>query len=156
MFEKGCRNFTRFLLGFALRDEEVRKSKIVRTMRKQTNFRLIDDDPNFVQRKGRDVNDVDMIPIQLSPLVKLHAEISASGKVRARKYRVVTVPDLDQVHRDFMGVVKNIHDATRALKRCDALIFPFMELANYCIPQPDVKTNPKVTYMLKLIDKLLD
>lgn len=55
-----------------------------------------------------------------------------------------------------MSVVKNMHDSTRALKRCDALIFPFMELANYFIPQPDVKTNPKVTYMLKLIDKLLD
>ena len=50
------------------------------------------------------------------------------------------------------------HEAStaRMLKRCDALIFPFMELSNYFIPQPDVKTNPKVTYMLKLIDKLLD
>jgi hypothetical protein len=134
MFEKGCRYFTRFLLSFALRDAEIKKSKIVRTIRKSNTFRLINDDPNYVQPKGFDVNDVDLIAINYNPFVKIHAEISITGKMRARKFRVVTVPDLDQIHKDFMGVVKNMHDATRQLKRCDALIFPFMELSNYFIP----------------------
>jgi hypothetical protein len=61
-------------------------------------------------------------------LVKLHAEIFASGKVRNRKYKVITVPELDSIHKDFIGVIKNLHDASKNLRRCDSQIFPLLEL----------------------------
>ena len=54
------------------------------------------------------------------------------------------------------SVVKAMHNGTKDLKRVDAIIFPLLNLKNGNIPQPDVKTNPKMTMILKLIDKLLD
>jgi hypothetical protein len=54
------------------------------------------------------------------------------------------------------SVVKSMHDATKDLKRVDAVIFPLLTLKSSTIPQPDVKNNPKMTMQLKLIDKLLD
>lgn len=76
--------------------------------------------------------------------------------MRNRKYKVITVPELDQIHKDFIGVLKNLHDATQNLKRVDALIFPHLDLKTPHIIQPDIKNNPKITFILKLIDKLLD
>lgn len=45
--------------------------------------------------------------------MKIHAEIQVTGKMRNRKYKVITVPELDQIQKDFMGVIKNLHDSTR-------------------------------------------
>ena len=119
-------------------------------------MRLINEDPNFVVEEGQDINELELIPLQLQPLVKLHAEIQVTGKMRNRKFKVITVPELDQIHKDFFGVVKNLHDSTRQLKRVDAIVFPLLELKSPHITQPDLKTNPKMTYILKLIDKLLE
>ena len=49
-----------------------------------------------------------------------------------------------------------MHDATKELKRVDALIFQSLVLDNEFIPHPDIKTNPKLIMILKLVDKLLD
>ena len=48
VFEKGLRSYMRFLLGFAMRNPDIRASKIVQTIRKTQEMRLINDDPNFV------------------------------------------------------------------------------------------------------------
>lgn len=69
---------------------------------------------------------------------------------------MITVPDIEDIQKALFSVVKNLLDSTRNLKRVDRLIFPYLSLENEFIPQPDVKTNPKMTYVLKLIDKLLD
>ena len=53
-------------------------------------------------------------------------------------------------------MVKSLHNSTKDIKRVDAIIFPLLTLKNGFIPQPDVKTNPTMTMILKLIDKLLD
>lgn len=79
-----------------------------------------------------------------------------TGKTRNRKYRVITVPLIDEIQKSLFSVVKNLLDSTRGLKRVDRIIFPYLSLENEFIPQPDVKTNPKLTFILKLIDKLLD
>lgn len=89
-------------------------------------------------------------------MINMHAEISITGKARNKKYKVVTVPELDRIQSDMFSVVKAMHNATKDLKRADATIFPLLNLKNGFIPQPDVKTNPKMTMILKLIDKLLD
>ena len=89
-------------------------------------------------------------------MANLRAEVEVTGKTRNRKYRVITVPEIEDIQRDYFSVVKNLHDSTRNLKRVDRIIFPFLSLENDYIPQPDVKDNPKMTYILKLVDKLLN
>ena len=144
------------MIGFAIRNPEIRKSKIVVTIRKSDKFRLVSEDPNYVPAVGEDYNDVDLIPLQLRPMANLRAEIEVTGKTRNRKYKVITVPEIDQIQKGYFGVVKNLLDSTRNLKRVDRLIFPYLSLDDEFIPQPDVKTNPKMTFILKLVDKLLD
>ena len=51
------------MIGFAIRDPEIRASKIVTTIRKSDKFRLVSEDPNFVPNAGEDYNDVDLIPL---------------------------------------------------------------------------------------------
>lgn len=75
VFEKGLRQYMRFLLGFAMRNGDIRQSKIIATIRSADQMRLINDDPNFVQPPDTDVNDLDLIPLQLKPFIKLRAEI---------------------------------------------------------------------------------
>lgn len=118
--EKGLSLYIKFLLSFALRNPEFSKSKIMNTIRRTQSIRLVNDDPNSYIEPGQDANDVELIPMQLKPLVKLHAEILVTGKTRNRKYKVVTVPELDQIHKDFFNVVRNLHDSTKNLRRCDA------------------------------------
>lgn len=62
-FEKGLRSYLRFLIGFAIRNSEIKASKIVTTIRKSDKFRLVSEDPNFVPAAGEDYNDVDLIPL---------------------------------------------------------------------------------------------
>ena len=101
--EKGLSLYIKFLLSFALRNPEFSKSKIMNTIRRTQSIRLVNDDPNSYIEPGQDANDVELIPMQLKPLVKLHAEILVTGKTRNRKYKVVTVPELDQIHKDFFN-----------------------------------------------------
>lgn len=107
------RSYLRFLLSFALRDEEIRQSPTIVQIRHAETLRLIAEDPNYVPDPDEDANDLDLIPLQLEPLVKLQAEIQITGKMRNRKYKVITVPELEQMQQDFMSVVKNLHDTTR-------------------------------------------
>ena len=144
------------MIGFAIRSQDIRDSKIVTTIRKSDKFRLVSEDPNYVPHAGEDYNDVDLIPLQSKPMANLRAEVEVTGKTRNRKYRVITVPEIEDIQRDYFSVVKNLHDSTRNLKRVDRIIFPFLSLENDYIPQPDVKDNPKMTYILKLVDKLLN
>lgn len=50
--------------------------------------------------------------------------------MRNRKYKVITEPDLDTIHKNLLTVVKNLHESTRQLKRVDAIVFPQLELEN--------------------------
>ena len=125
------------------------------TIRNSDAIRLNQDDPNEVKVVGTLINDLDLIPLQPNPMIKLHAEISITDKARNKKYKVLTVPELDRIQSDMFSVVKAMHNCTKDLKRVDANIFPLLNLKNGNIPQPDVKTNPKMTMILKLIDKLL-
>jgi hypothetical protein len=61
--------------------------------------------------------------------------------MRNRKYKVISVPEIDTILQDFLTIIKSLHDATRNLKRVDAIIFPMLDLASPFIPQPDLKNN---------------
>lgn len=58
-----------------MRDTDIKKSKIIRTIRNTDQMRLINEDPNYVASEGEDLNDLELIPLQSKPFVKLHAEI---------------------------------------------------------------------------------
>jgi hypothetical protein len=60
--------------------------------------------------------------------MKCQAELQVTGKTRNRKYKVISVPDLEQVHRDMMSVVKAMHDSTKHLRRCEGLTFSLLDL----------------------------
>ncbi len=124
-----------------MRDQEIKYSKIVNTIRGTDKMRLINEDPNWMPAEGEDFNDLELIPLQLRPLAKLRAEIQITGKTRNRKYKVITVPDLDVMQKDFFSVIRNLLDSTRNLKRVDRIIFPYLTLTQDTIPQPDIKTN---------------
>lgn len=38
----------------------------------------------------------------------------------------------------------------------DAIVFPLLDLKTPFITQPDIKSNPKMTFIIKLVDKLLE
>jgi hypothetical protein len=61
--------------------------------------------------------------------------------MRNRKYKVISVPEIDTILKDFLTIIKSLHDATRNLKRVDAIIFPMLDLPSPFIPQPDLKNN---------------
>jgi len=48
--------------------------------------------------------------------------------MRNRKYKVITVPELDEIQQDFMSVVKNLHDSTKDLRRVDSIVFPLLKV----------------------------
>jgi hypothetical protein len=58
-----------------MRDQEIKYSKIVNTIRGTDKLRLINEDPNWMPAEGEDFNDLELIPLQLKPLAKLRAEI---------------------------------------------------------------------------------
>lgn len=156
VFEKGLKNYLKFLISFANRNQDIRKSQIINTIRNSDVIRLNQDDPNEVNKVGDFVNDLDLIPLERGPLINVKSEIQITGKSRNKKFKVITSPELEKIHADMFSVVKSMHDATKDLKRVDAVIFPLLTLKSSTIPQPDVKNNPKMTMQLKLIDKLLD
>jgi len=47
---------------------------------------------------GEFVNDLDLIPLQPNPMIKLHTQIAISGKARHKKYKVQSVPELEKIH----------------------------------------------------------
>lgn len=52
VFEKGLKNYLRFLLGFANRTIQLKESQIMNTIRKSDAIRLNQDDPNEVKVVG--------------------------------------------------------------------------------------------------------
>jgi hypothetical protein len=145
----------RFLLSFAMRNPEIKSSKIVETIRQANQLRLVNDDPNYVYQPGEDINDLDLIPLNLKPFISLKAEVQITGKMRNRKYKVITVPELDEIHKDLFSIIKSIHDATSQLNRVESVVFPRMNLDSNFIQQPDIKNNEKLVFILRMFDKLI-
>jgi hypothetical protein len=50
--------------------------------------------------------------------------------MRNRKYKVISVPEIDTIQKDFLSIIKSLHDSTKHLRRIDAILFPALSLAN--------------------------
>lgn len=70
IFEAGLRDLVRFLIGFAQRNDDVRKSTIMNTIRHATSIRLSRTDPREVDYDDPEndiVNDLDLVPLREDP-----------------------------------------------------------------------------------------
>ena len=115
VFEKGLKNYLKFLISFANRNQDIRKSQIINTIRNSDVIRLNQDYPNEVNKVGDFVNDLDLIPLERGPLINVKSEIQITGKSRNKKFKVITSPELEKIHADMFSVVKSMHDATKDL-----------------------------------------
>ena len=99
MFERGLRDYIRFLIGFAIRNEDIRKSAIFRHFATTRDIKLISDDPNTNEEgEGSEVNDLNLIPRHAAPMINLKAVLAdVQGKNRIKKKKIVTEPVLDDI-----------------------------------------------------------
>jgi hypothetical protein len=100
IFERGMRDFLRFLLGFANRNPDVSNSAIVNTIRMATSVRLSRADPNEVDYddpEGNIVNDLDLIPLQFYPFCKAKIVCQQSGSKRKQRTKFIAEPDLETI-----------------------------------------------------------
>jgi hypothetical protein len=52
LFERGLRDYIRFLIGFAIRNDDIRKSAIFRNFAVTNDIKLCSDDPNVTIEEG--------------------------------------------------------------------------------------------------------
>lgn len=73
-FETGLKDYLRFLLGFAYRSEDIRGSEIINTIRHQQDINLVSETSCIVEGipEGEETNDLEMVPRQWGPMIRLH------------------------------------------------------------------------------------
>lgn len=114
LFERGLRDYIRFLVSFAIRNEDIRKSAIFKNLAATRDIKLISDDPNTEVTEGMDVNDLNLIPRSDVPMINVKAMLAeVQQKNKIKKKKIVTEPVLDDIQKDMMSIVKAMHDATK-------------------------------------------
>jgi hypothetical protein len=158
-FESALRDYTRFLLSFILRDPDMRETRIVQDVKYNPWIRLSLKEPARGQvRPGEVVNDVELIPMQRKPMIRVAAlivDLDIPGKV-IKKQKVVTDPELDTVHKDLFSIVLDMHGALQQIDRVDGLVFPLLQLHDPFLAVPDAKRNEKLAQYVRIIEKLID
>ena len=72
-----------------------------------------------------------MIPRQTAPMLTLKAILAdVQGKGRLKKKKIITEPNLDDINKDMMSIIKSMHDATKEVKRVETVVFPNLLLKN--------------------------
>lgn len=77
-------------------------------------------------------------------------------KGSSRKKRIITKPPLDDIQRDFIQVVKAMHDATKGILRTEQKLFPKLQLKNPYLAEPDIGADNHLKNIVKMIDKLIE
>ena len=103
-FENALRDYLKFLLSFALRDETIKSNPIMDEVRYDPwlQLKLSKPDPD-----GLLVNDIELIQLKTSPLVKVYALIEDVQQPRtsAKKPKITTNPSLVSISEDLFQVV---------------------------------------------------
>ena len=73
------------------------------------------------------------------------------GKGRLKKKKIITEPNLEDIQKDMMSIVRAMHDATKEVKRVETAVFANLTLKNPYLMQPDIAANPKLKNVLKMI-----
>lgn len=139
LFERGLRDYIRFLIGFAIRNDDIRRSAIFKNFAVTKDIKLISDDPNTNEDDGQETNDLNLIPRHSAPMISVKAILAdIQGKNRIKKKKIVTEPVLDDIQRDMLSIVKSMHDATKEVKRVETVVFPNLTMKNPHLMQPDI------------------
>jgi hypothetical protein len=151
-FEEALRDFTIFLLGFILRDAKIRRSRTIEKVVYNPWIRL-----KLSAPKGPEVNDVDLIPLRHSAMIRVQSQIEEFQKPNSLvvRHKIVTTPKLETINKDLFSVIHNMHDALHKIDRVEALIFPLLRLANQNLAIPDVTNNENLSHYVQLIEKLI-
>ena len=129
-FETGLKDYLRFLLGFAIRNDEVRDSEIIHTITHQRFVNIVSETTNQIPEvpEGDMTNDMSMIPRQWGPMISLAFELVEVGKARNKKMKIISNPDYDDIRKDMFFVVRTMIESLKGIKRVETAVFPLLTL----------------------------
>jgi hypothetical protein len=114
-------------------------------------------------------NDMELVPLKKTAFVKMGITVDtksggSSEQVVSTKgggvntYKPITKPDLNQVKKDLMAVVNNMHRGLKGVDRVDKLVFPLLHMpppTNY-INVPSLTDEEEFVAYITGIDLLID
>lgn len=149
----------RFLIGFAVRNDDIKNSDIMYTIAHQQFINLVDERKNEVEtvEEGVETNDLNMIPRHFGPMLNVEFVLVEQGKSRVKKnkMRIVSQPDYEDITRDMFSVVRSMHDALKGIKRVESCVFPSLRLQQEFLQRPEFQHNATLLNVTKIINKLL-
>ena len=158
-FETALKEYTSFLLRFIMRDPVMRLSKTVKEVKMNPFISLtikVKERTKVVP--GEVINDVELLPLQTKPMIKVSAlieDFQVPGRL-AKKQKIATSPDLDTVQKDLFSIIQEMHTSLEGIDRIDAIVFPLLKLDEKFLAVPDTKSNDKLAEYLTVIEKLIE
>ena len=154
-FEDGLRDYMKFLIGFAYRNEEIKKSAVINTIRKTDCIILskIGDSEN--NRNSSVPNDLELCPRFSTAMIKVTMILTETGKGQVKKKKIITTPDCNDITEEMFKIVSSMHSALKEIKRCESVVLPQLKLRNPFLQRPDLNINLRLKQVSKLIYELL-
>ena len=154
-FEDGLRDFMRFLIGFAYRNEEIKKSAIINTIRKTDCIVLTKVGDQESQSKSDIPNDLELCPRFSTSMIKVTMILTETKGKGLKKKKIITTPDCNEITDEMFSIVKAMHNALKEIKRCESVVLPQLKLRNPYLQRPDFAHNKRLLEVTKLIHELL-
>ena len=157
-FQDGLKDYLRFLLGFAYRNEEIRNSEIVHTIERQRCINLVDEGKNDIPDvpEGAITNDLEKIPRQWGPMINLKFILEEQGRTRLnRKMKIKSEPDYEAISSDMFSVVVEMLNSLKGIKRVESVVFPLLVLKHEFLQKPDWNNDMNLKKIINMIQLLL-
>ena len=129
-FEDGLRDFMRFLIGFAYRNEEIKKSAIINTIRKTDCIILTKVGDQESQSNSDIPNDLELCPRFSTSMIKVTMILTETKGKGLKKKKIITTPDCNEITDEMFSIVKAMHNALKEIKRCESVVLPQLKLRN--------------------------
>ena len=155
-FEDGLRDFLKFLIGFAYRNEDIKKSAIINTIRKTDCIILTKMGDEREQANSEMPNDLELCPRFSTSMIKVTMILTETkGKGPNKKKKIITTPDTTEIVDEMYSIVRAMHSALKEIKRCESVVLPQLKLKNPYLQRPDFEHNKRLLNVTKLISELL-
>ena len=151
-FENGLRDYMRFLIGFAYRNSNVKKSAIMNTISRQDSILLTRFGQDTAEvEEGEVLNDLELIPRFSTPMIRITMLLIEQGKARNKKKKIITEPEADDIAKDMFSIVVSMHDSLKNIRRVESVVFPQLKMKNPYLQRPDFAHNVRLLNVTKLI-----
>ena len=128
-FEDGLRDFLKFLIGFAYRNEDIKKSPIINTIRKTDDIILTKMGDEREQANSAMPNDLELCPRFSTSMIKVTMILTETkGKGPNKKKKIITTPDTTEIVDEMYSIVRAMHSALKEIKRCESVVLPQLKL----------------------------